>query len=28
VRSAMRRRRATERLAARDELLPRTIDAT
>jgi RNA polymerase sigma-70 factor (ECF subfamily) len=28
VRSAMRRRRATERLAAREELEPRTIDAT
>ena len=28
VRSAMRRRRATERLAARDELLPQTVDAT
>ena len=28
VRSAMRRRRATERLAAREELAPRTIDAT
>jgi RNA polymerase sigma-70 factor (ECF subfamily) len=28
VRSAMRRRRATERLAERDELLPKTIDAT
>ncbi len=28
VRSAMRRRRATERLAARDELLPKTVDAT
>lgn len=28
VRSAMRRRRATERLAAREELRPRTIDAT
>jgi RNA polymerase sigma-70 factor (ECF subfamily) len=28
VRSAMRRRRATERLAAREELLPRTVDAT
>jgi RNA polymerase sigma-70 factor (ECF subfamily) len=28
VRSAMRRRRATERLAAREELKPRSIDAT
>jgi RNA polymerase sigma-70 factor (ECF subfamily) len=28
VRSAMRRRRATERLAAHEELQPRTIDAT
>ena len=28
VRSAMRRRKATERLAARDELLPRSVDAT
>src|SRR5215468_1499275 len=28
VRSAMRRRRATERLAERDELLPKTVDAT
>jgi RNA polymerase sigma-70 factor (ECF subfamily) len=28
VRSAMRRRRATERLAARDEVLPKTVDAT
>src|SRR5215468_11728875 len=28
VRSAMRRRRATERLAAREELRPRTVDAT
>jgi RNA polymerase sigma-70 factor (ECF subfamily) len=28
IRSAMRRRRATERLAARDELLPKTVDAT
>src|SRR5215831_10316099 len=28
VRSAMRRRRATERLAAREEFEPRTIDAT
>ena len=28
VRSAMRRRRATERLAAREELTPRVVDAT
>lgn len=28
VRSAMRRRRATERLAAREELAPRTVNAT
>src|SRR5882724_13281972 len=28
VRSAMRRRRATERLAAREELEPRVVDAT
>jgi RNA polymerase sigma-70 factor (ECF subfamily) len=28
VRSAMRRRRATERLAAHEELRPRTVDAT
>jgi len=28
VRSAVRRRRATERLAEREELMPRTIDAT
>jgi RNA polymerase sigma-70 factor (ECF subfamily) len=28
VRSAMRRRRATERLAEREELMPRTVDAT
>jgi RNA polymerase sigma-70 factor (ECF subfamily) len=28
VRSAMRRRRATERLAAHEELTPRTVDAT
>jgi len=28
VRSAMRRRRATERLAAHEELQPRTVDAT
>src|SRR5262245_32770545 len=28
IRAAMRRRRATERLAERDELAPKTIDAT